>query len=456
MQESRAALSAGPGDAAVPAARRVAITGGTVLSMDPVLGDLQADVLVIDGDIASVGTEVALEEAEIIDATGCYVLPGFVDTHRHAWQAAVRHAAVGWDVEEYMTRGHGVVSPRLTASDVYLGDTLGALTALDSGITTVCDECHAQHSPAHTEGAVRALQDSGIRARFGYGWSAGSYVPEDAERGHPADMERVRERLLPDDDTLVTMYAMLRGPGMAAPAANRDDMRRARALGLRMSMHVAHTRWPDAREITHLAQEGSLADDVVLIHAGAATDDELRMVADARAFLSISPAVESVMAGVGLPITSRALAAGLRPGLSIDTEIAGPGDMFTVMRTAYTTDHVIRMLCPGPADAYPPLTPRILLELATFGGAHAAGLGDTVGSVTPGKRADIILIDADAPNMISSADPATAILTSAHTGNVRTVLVDGEVRKQAGTLRDIRRVTQLKDEVLRAAHRLTA
>jgi cytosine/adenosine deaminase-related metal-dependent hydrolase len=218
---------------------------------------------------------------------------------------------------------------------------------------------------------------------------------------------------------------------------------------------VAHTRWPDAHEIRTLAKDGDLGADVVLIHAGAATDDELGLIAEAQASLSIAPAVESVMAGVGLPVTARALAAGLRPGLSTDTEIAGPGDMFSVMRAAYLTDHVLRILDRGYADTHPELTPRTLLELATSAGAQVAGLSDRVGSLSPGKRADVVLIDVGAPNLISSADPATALVTSAHSGNVRTVLVDGVVRKRGGVLRDDGQVRQIEDEVRSAGRRLT-
>src|SRR4051812_30173989 len=149
------------------------ISGGRILSMDPEIGELDGDVLVEDGVITAVGPDLQAPGVRVVDAGSSWVLPGFVDTHRHCWQGVVRFLGVGWDVGDYMERVNGRVGPAITPQEAYLGDKLSALACLNAGITTVCDESHVQHSPAHTDALIRALTESGIRARFGFGWSAG-------------------------------------------------------------------------------------------------------------------------------------------------------------------------------------------------------------------------------------------------------------------------------------------
>lgn len=422
--------------------------------MRPGAGDANAEILVVDGRIAAIGHGFDRGGRCVIDARGCVVMPGFVDTHRHAWQGLIRHVGAGWDVWQYLASGHGLISPRLAPDHVYLGTALSALTALDSGITTVCDEAHSQHSREHTLRGIEAWRESGLRARYGYGWASGPHSADAGLAPHPGDLEWVRAHVLPDDGALVSMYAMLRGPGMARPEVNLSDMRRARELGLRMSMHVAHTAFPEIHDLAEVLQTGDL-DDLIVIHAGAATDPELRELASRGASISIAPVLESLMPGIGVPVTARAIAAGLTVGFSTDTEAAGSGDMFGVLRSAYLADG-IRRVTGLAGDTSPPVTPRELLEIATRGGAEAAGIAHLVGSLAPGMRADMIVVDLSAVNLISAADPASTLLLNGHAGNIRTVIVDGEILKDDFLLRDRARLDAIATAVRREAPRLTA
>lgn len=425
--------------------------------MDRELGEIDGDVLIDDGEIVAVGPEIRAPHARVIDASSSFVLPGFVDTHRHAWQSILRFVGASWGVTEYMARAHRIIAPAITPEDAYLGGRLSALACLDAGITTVCDESHVQHTPLHTRRAVDALQQSGVRARFGFGWSAGPQNLLEGDEPHPAHLESTRADLLADDAALVTMYAMLRGPVLASTSRCLDDIARARALGLRMSFHVGHPNPEGRREISLLDEAGALGPDMLFIHGGESSDEELRMMARAGISLSIAAAVESRMAGIGRPLISRALAAGVPLSFSADTELAAAGDMFGIMRAAYAADQLERVTpAENDAAAPPELTPQSLLEFATLGGAKACGLGDVTGSLTPGKRADLILIDRHAVNLLSPADSATSIVTGAHPGNVSTVLVDGVEQKSGGLLRERPALEDLRGPAQEAAIRLLA
>jgi cytosine/adenosine deaminase-related metal-dependent hydrolase len=178
-----------------------------------------------------------------------------------------------------------------------------------------------------------------------------------------------------------------------------------------------------ARPIEELRQHGLLFDTTTFVHGNGLADDELRMIADAGASVSISPDVELKM-GFGLPMTGRMLAAGLRPTLSIDDCPSAGGDMFSTMRTAFAAQ---RGLDGG-------LNSRELLRFATVDGAEALGLGARTGSLSAGKDADIILLRADDPTVFPVTDAAGTIVSAGHPGLVDTVLVAGRVVKRDGAL----------------------
>ncbi|MEU7813719.1 amidohydrolase family protein [Pseudonocardia sp. NPDC049154] len=443
-----------------PQPERLLIRGARILTQDPQLGDLDGDVLVADGRIAQVGPVLIDDRADVVDGTGHAVLPGFVDTHRHAWQGALRSLGPAWTYPEYRGHVQVAVGPHLTPEDVRIGNRAADLMSLDAGITTVRDESHIMNSPAHADAAVQAHWESGIRTVFDHGWPSTEAEAWQfgSDRCHPDDIRRVREQLLPDDSARVTLNAMLRGPELSTPDVTDRDIRLARELGLRISMHVGLGEWgAEQQAIRTLQKAGTLAADMTFIHCCTSTDDELRMLADHGASASVAAALEVFMPGLGQPATNRLMAAGVRPSLSVDVESAVAGDMFGVMRAALAYQQLVRAGAGGPLDpdAGTTFDAADLLSFATIEGARACGIDDRTGSITPGKAADLIMIRLTDPNLLPATDPAAAIVTSGHAGNVVRVLVDGRTVKRDGRVQGGDGIAELaaqsRDRIHRAA-----
>jgi 5-methylthioadenosine/S-adenosylhomocysteine deaminase len=415
----------------------ILIKGAHLLTQDPEHGELQGDIHISEGKIVAIGVDLHAENATVIDGTDRAVLPGFIDTHRHTWQGVVRQTGIGWDFGAYRQHIQLTWGPEYTPDDVYVGNLIGALGALDAGITTLRDESHIQNSPAHSDQAVAALQDSGIRGVFVYGWpsiDSNKWMLR-GEATHPEDNRRVREQLLGDDNALVTLQAMLRGPELSTTEVTAQDLALARDLGLRSSMHVGNGPWgPEFRGIGSLGDAGLLGEDLLFIHCCTSDEAELKMLADSGAHASVSAAVEAVLPGLGAPATGRLLKFGIRPSLSIDTEATVAGDMFNVMRAALTSHGLGVTMQPETYAELPSFTPRDLLEFATIAGAKASGLEDRTGSLTVGKDADLIVFRLDEFTTVPSGDIAASIVGAGHPGNVETVLVAGKAAKWNGHL----------------------
>tara|TARA_B100000378_G_scaffold126728_2_gene102268 strand:+ start:23694 stop:25028 length:1335 start_codon:yes stop_codon:yes gene_type:complete len=412
---------------------RILITRAHVISQDPQQPDGIADVLIQDGKIARIGLDIEPGDADVIDGSGQALLPGFVDTHRHTWQGAIRQTGIGWDFGNYRKFIQNTWGPNFTPDDVYVGNLLGAAGALDAGITTLRDESHIQNSPDHTDQAIAGLQASGIRGIFAYGWPS---IDSDkwmlsGTLTHPDDIRRVRRDLLADDTALVTLNAMLRGPELSSIDVSQKDVEMARELGIRMSMHVGNGPWgPEFRGIGSLHDRGLLGDDMLFIHCCTSGDDELAQLRDSGASASVSAAIESALPGLGAPATGRLMSAGIRPSLSIDTEASVAGDMFNVMRAVISSHGLGVTFQPDLYGALPLPTAADVLSFATIEGAKASGLGDITGSITVGKAADLILIDLRDANLVPANDPVASIVGAGHPGNVTTVLVNGVIVKK--------------------------
>ncbi|MEV0084879.1 amidohydrolase family protein [Saccharopolyspora sp. NPDC050642] len=413
------------------------ITNGHVLSMDGAVGELPVgDVLIEDGVIREVAPSIDALGAEVVDATSMIVMPGFIDTHRHTWQTAVRHHYADTDPLQYFAEMLGPVGAGYRPDDVYAGNLLGALSALDSGVTTLVDWSHVQNTPEHSDAAIQALTESGIRGVFAHGWPLAPEWTRDSALGHPQDIRRLRERYFASDDQLLTLAMAARGPEMARRDVWLDDLRLARELGVRTTVHVgAYAHNAHHRAVAQLRDAGVLGPDITFVHCCRCGDDEFAMIADAGASVSLGVHCELNSPGMGDVPLDRLLAAGIRPSLSGDTETKCSGDMFTQMRTllAYFRTWM------GGGHSRAPRAPeslqvRDVLEFATLAGAKAAGLDRRTGSLTPGKQADVILVRAGDLNLAPVSDPAGALVLAAHPGNVDTVLVGGRIVKRGGKL----------------------
>lgn len=410
--------------------------------MDPSIGDLRTgDILIEDGCIEAVAPHINASEAERIDASGMIVLPGFVDTHRHTWQTCVRHRYADIDPQIYFAEMLGAKGAAFRTEDVYTGTLLGAVSALDSGITTMLDWSHVQNSPEHADAAIHALRDSGIRGVFAHGWPLveGNSWMFNSGRGHPQDIRRLRQQYFSSDDQLLTLAMAARGPEMAQRDVWLDDLRLARELDIRSSIHMgAYARNAPVRAIAQMHEANVLGDDMTFVHCCFCGADEIAMMADAGVSASLGVHCELNAQGIGDIPFDRLLAAGIRPSLSGDTETKCAGDMFTQMRHAFA---YYRSWMGGNhsqvSNAPATVTLRDVLEFATVAGAHANGLGHKVGSLTPGKQADLIMIRSDDLNLTPVSDAVGAVVLAAHSGNVDTVMVAGKVVKRHGEMMGI-------------------
>jgi 5-methylthioadenosine/S-adenosylhomocysteine deaminase len=415
------------------------IRGGTVVSMDSQIGDLTGDVLIEDDKIVSVEPNISAD-AEVIDATDCIVIPGFVDTHRHTWETAIRGCAPNATLDDYFVEVLDTFAPAYRAEDVHASNVAGSLECLNAGITTLVDWSHINNTSDHADAAVTALQETGIRAQYAYGsanlsladyWFNSSIaIPGD-------DVRRVRDTYFSSDDGLLTMGLATRGSGFCQEEVVRSEWKLARELGIPITIHVSMGRLAGRfAMIKTLDEYGLLGPDTTYIHCCHLSDEEWQLVKDSGGKISIAPHVEMQM-GHGWPPMLKSLRMGLRPSLSIDVVTTVPGDMFTAMRAAFAADRArVHAEKYEPNEQVPKdvLTAREMLEAATIDGASAAGLEDRTGSLTPGKQADIVIIEAQSLNMVPIIDPVAAVVLSADVSNVDTVLVAGQVMKRDGEL----------------------
>jgi cytosine/adenosine deaminase-related metal-dependent hydrolase len=437
-------------------AQRTLIKGGTVISVDPAVGDFDpGDVLIEDGKIVAVAASIEAGDAEVIDAADRIVLPGLIDTHRHTWQALFRNIGSDWTLAHYFTGLHGTMSQLYRPEDTYAGNLIGTLEALDGGITTLLDWSHNLNTPEHSDAAVKALRDSRSRVVFAHGCGFAHWAPV-SSLPHDEDIRRVAEQYFSSDDQLVTLAMAPRGNQFATLEVTEHDYRLAQELGIRITCHAGDGEWGKGRPIAQLQERGLLDSTQTYVHCNSLADDELEMMAAAGCTASISPDIEMQM-GHGWPATGRLLEAGMRPSLSIDVCCSNGGHLFGTIRATIGTQRGFDQAAAGGALKELRLTCRDVLEFATIEGARAIGMDGKIGSLTPGKRADVILIRTDNFGMTPMNNPIGAVVYNGHPGLVDTVLVDGEVVKRDGTLVgvDVARVRRLavesRDDILRRA-----
>jgi cytosine/adenosine deaminase-related metal-dependent hydrolase len=422
-------------------AARKLIRGGWVLTLDQGLGELPCgDVLVEGSQIAAVGPELPADGAEVIEAEGMIVLPGFVDSHRHTWQSLARGAGVDWTLAAYFQAVRGMLGANYRPQDLYTANLLGIVEALDSGITTMLDWSHLINTPEHADAAVAGLKASGARAVFAYGNSNAEWGNLPNPTFTSADIRRVQSEHFASQDQLVTMALAARGPQFCTIEATAYDWQLARELGLRITTHVGDGLWGIRfHPIQQLHERGLLGPDTTYVHCNTLSEQELRWIAETGGTASLSPEIEMHM-GHGFPATGKLLAVGVRPSLSIDVVTTVAGNMFGAMRAALAAERALshqKTLDAGLDPTELALSAEDVLAFATLEGARAVGLETKVGSLTRGKRADIIVVDTKGPNMFPLNDAVNAVVAFAQPHDVRTVLVDGQVVKRDGRLVNI-------------------
>jgi 5-methylthioadenosine/S-adenosylhomocysteine deaminase len=417
--------------------KEILVQGGHVVTVDASLGDfVDGDLLIRDGVIVEVGSRCSAStcDAEVIDARGRLVIPGLVDTHRHVWQGAIggfTPQMTGAGYEPAVLRG---IAPRHTAEDVYAGTLWGALQALDAGITTIGDWAHNLQSAAHADANLRGLQESGIRGYFLYGGPGPA--SDDPNPPHPVDARRMRdEQFSTGINGRLRMGMALRGPCFTSLERSADDFAFARELGLPISLHVGMAGTADA--ITSLHRSGLLGNDVNYAHGNMLTDEEFDLIAASHGTLSITPSTDMLMQFGTYPGTGRALGRGIACGFGVDTICSAGTDLFSEMRLALAAERSranAAALARGERVETVDLHQRDMLRLATLDGARVWNLDGEVGSLTPGKQADVAVVDMRAPHLDGFGDPVAVMVLGAGPTDVETVIVGGDVVKRGGQL----------------------
>ena len=416
--------------------RRYVIRGGAVLSMDAGVGDFAvADVLVDGGRIAAVGPDIDAGGADVIEADGMIVMPGFIDSHHHQFETALRgFLADGLLFNDGLPHGEvnyfdfvlGKFAGAYRPEDVYISELFGSLSQLDAGVTTVLDISQIHHSPAHTDAAISGLADSGRRAVLGYFEGHGD------QARYPQDAKRIRSQYFSSSDQLLTMVM---GGEIYLPGYD-TAWQIGRELDLPIAAHVLGNFGIPA-QFARLIEEDMIGPRNIFIHMTAMPDSAWQAVADKGAHVSIAVPIEMTMRH-GMPPILKAMEMGIEPSLSTDVECTMTADFFTQMRAMMTLQRMLvneRALA-GERDLPELLASRDVIRQATANGAKGLGLEGKVGSLAPGKEADIVLLDANAINVAPLNHVPGAIVTLMERSNVDTVIVAGKVRKWRGALLD--------------------
>ncbi|MGD9767789.1 MAG: amidohydrolase family protein, partial [Pseudolabrys sp.] len=421
---------------------RILIKGGSIVTMDPAIKDLpRGDILIENGKIAAVRPTIAADGAEVIDAAQMIVLPGLINSHVHTWQSALRGVAADWTVAKYMQSMHRGLAGHFRPEDLYIANLMGALNQLHCGATTLVDWCHSNRTPEHTDAAIQGLTESGTRAVFLHG----SPKP-DPKPGQPhfsevpmprSEIERLRKGRFASDDGLVTFGLAILGPYYSIYDVSRTDMALAREFDLIASMHVSGGSALTPDGFKRLLAEGLIGPKTNIVHGNDMDLADVRAIAAKGASFSVTAEIELQM-GYGDPLTGVLMECGAPVSIGSDVEPSARGDMFTAMRVTLQHERNRRIVELGETEAGKPLempiTVRHALEWATINGARMAGLDHKVGSLTPGKEADVLLLRASDINMQPVWDPVASSVMQAGVTNVDTVLVAGRVVKRGGQL----------------------
>ncbi|WP_319457019.1 MULTISPECIES: amidohydrolase family protein [unclassified Mycobacterium] len=423
--------------------QRTLIRGGTVITMEPGAIDGLADILLEGDQIAAIGPDLAVAQgsARIVDATDRIVIPGFIDTHRHVYQALLRGLGSNWSLMQYLIAIIGTIGPRFTPADLFIANRLGALDAIDSGVTAVFDWSQNQLTPDHTDALIAGLESTSIRAAFGSGANLADLLEclappfLSTASTNAKEVRRLRNQY-PSDTGLLTIGFAARGPELSTMDAVKEDWALARELGIRLNMHLGQAVFPGRPAVAALNDAGLLGSDLTFGHCNYLTDDEIAMMADHGVTATVTPEDECNM-GHGWPPIGRLIAGGVWPNIGIDTCLAVGGDQFTAMRFALAIPRAQRnqdALASGENPWEVVLTTRDALRMATIEGARALGQENRIGSIAVGKQADLVTINTAHPSMTPVIDPVASVVHSASRTVVSDVFIAGRHVKKNGQL----------------------
>src|ERR1700733_12510420 len=407
------------------AQQRTLFKGGTVLTLDKSIGDFTvADVLIEGSRIAAVGPNLSADDARVIDATGNIVMPGFVNPHQHAWLGLLRGLMPNVEtLDDYFNAIPFAIGRYYRPQDMHVATLLTSLSCLDAGITTILDAAHNSLTPEHTDAALEAFDRAGLRAIHMVGKPVGMTVNH-----WPAEIRRLKR----SEDAVANV-------GLFAQIPDANHWAVAREFGCRILTEFGN--WDAGPSpLPDLHAKGMLRSDNIFNHCCRLSSEDWRILAEAGVNVTVNPRSDALFAleTDGFPYQT-ALEYGMRPALGIDIDTSQGGDMFGEMQTAFSQQRTFaqRRRAAGDTSAPAPIHVLPILRAATIDGANIVGLGSNIGSLTPGKQADLIMISTDGIALFPSHNAVGNVVHMANRSDVRTVMVAGRLRKHEGKLVDV-------------------
>ena len=435
---------ADPDVARLQAMDRILLKGGVVLTLDRQIGDFAtADVLIEAGKIGQIRPNIDVSDntAVVVDASNQIIIPGFVDTHSHSYQGLLRNILANGVLDPEYTRDiQRTLTPAYQAADAYAGILVTALGFIDMGTTTIVDISQVSHTPEHSDACIHALRDSGIRAVYAY------YRGQGPAARFPQDIGRLQQTYFSSEDQLLTLAL---GTSMDAKLYAL-----AREFGVPCVLHINNA----SAQILELGRTGLLRAGDEYIHCTHLNAEAWALIRDTGGHVSLSTQIEMAM-GQGLPAIQQALDHGVRPSLSSDHGATIAQDFFSAMRSTFTLQHLqlFQRAFSGEQNLPPRLTPRDMLEFATIEGARCANLESKIGSLTPGKAADIVMLRTDRLSVWPLNNAPGMVVNLMNPSHVNSVFIAGKVKKWRGNLigvdipRVLRLVQEARDGVVRRA-----
>ncbi len=422
--------------------KRTIVTGGYVITMDDQLGDLPNGAVLIENDkivgVAKSTEEFGEIEAEVIDAKGGIILPGMIDTHRHTWMSLLRAISADESLPEFLANTFYAYGAIVEPEDLGAATLVGALEALDSGVTTILDCCDCVNSPQHADAAVESLRTAGIRGVYAYGMQTYDYQPRSfhSHEDKLKDAARLRKEFEQSGDDLLRMGMLLTDFGTIPFEDTANEIQLAQEKDILVASHTgAVTSSNLLKGLRELRDNNLLLPGHVHIHCNGLNDQEWKLIGETGGKVSTSPETEIQM-GMGFVPIRQCLDNGITPTWSTDIVCVGSGDLFSQMRLGLQFQRCIdndKVHKTGTMPFTIDLSVRDALRWATHGGADALNLEKEVGSLTPGKKADMIIVSPER-SFVPSSYPAGTVVTQTTAADIDTVIVNGEIRKRHGQL----------------------
>jgi len=430
--------------------------------MDPSIGELsEGDVLIVGGKISAVAESIPADNCEVIDASGAIVMPGFIDTHKHMWQTVLRGIYADWGMAQYGLMVRTIYPVCFDREDAYISNYAGALESIDAGVTSVVDHSHLQTSPEVTDALIQGSLDAGIGGFFCYGlYNNPTYTPggpidvekvisevmHTAQDWHYENAARAKEHFFSDyDGPLRFGVSTSEHVGMLSMDEIEQEFKAIDQL--EPDLITAHggtmptgikdlaSRPVGPPWIREMEERKLLKDNMIFSHLNGLVDEEFEMLARSGASISTTVYTELSSSPVEIPL-DQARRAGLKGSLGSDTAVMSGAEMFSLVRTLLLMERHKRNGFPDQLAPDGSANPKVedYLKLLTSEAAEAVGLGDVIGSLTPGKQADIVMLSTDALNMFPVNDVGGAIMFHANVRDVDTVIIKGKVLKRNGKL----------------------